>query len=404
MNYGSNQAICIRRCGSPNAAPTENAVKRLVQGAVEYLVRHTSDIGRFTYVYDASRGASCGGYNFLRHAGTVMALYGSANLCARGEDVSAAADRAWSYLRTRLGHVRINGRSCYFLDDGPLVKLGGVALTALALAARLEILRRQADEEHILRGLAEYIVMQQLRSGCFFSYFDCRRAVSLRGSSLYYSGQSVLALATTYVLTGEVAFLRSADAGMRYLAAQHRQTPPSALGFADHWSMLALAKLFKITTAQCYLSHLRYLVAPLLEDGAWLKFASITRISTRLEGLVALLELELAAGECGRASSVYQRIVTGIARICETQIGHPDFIGPPLNGDARGGIIRSQADLRVRVDYVQHALSAACNFSTLVERLGQCDFACRDHFRLQMLLSPYGLPTELSDLLNILGM
>ena len=97
----------------------------------------------------------------------------------------------------------------------------------------------------------------------------------------------------------------------------------------------------------------------LILNMSWLDDEHITRISTRLEGLIASLELELRLNERDRAAILLRVILAGLSRCYARQVGSPELLEWSDNPCEFGGFVRSIAQPSIRIDHVQHALSAS---------------------------------------------
>jgi hypothetical protein len=349
----------------PGAEPvSRNEIETAIRAAVGYLSRHIGPSGRFDYVYDPRNRTVPRGYNLLRHAGTTMALYRLVG--SRFDDGTAAriASLAWSYLRNFLVPITWDGHVCFCLADRGMAKLGGTALALLALAARQKGATSSQEDVRLVEALGTYLVCQQQSSGRFVSKVDLLARTEIPFESAYYPGQAVLALCAAYRVTQDVRFLECADRGIRYLAQGHLASAPTPTGFADHWAMIALAALHDVKPDRWYVEHLRYLVDPLTlpaERGKtnWQGGEFTTQIATRLEGLVAALEVELRLNERMHALCLLRTILTGLAHCYTRQVGGRGKLTISEDLRAHGGFIRSLAQPSIRIDYVQHALLAS---------------------------------------------
>jgi hypothetical protein len=348
-------------------------ITRAIQAAISYLSNHISPSGKFDYIFDPRTCEVSRGYNLLRHAGTTMALYQMVGSVFDDGAIGFVADLAGSYLQKFLVSSRDTGRQLCFLTNGRIAKLGGTALALLALAASAENSPSDRYAE-LVQQLGWYLVSQQKVNGRFVSKIDCLMRIELPAKSAYYPGQAVLALCAAYQITKEVTFLESADHGARHIAEQHKVDPPTATGFADHWTMMALAALHKIHAGLWYVNHLRYLAEPLVyavESGnpSWIDSEYTTHIATRIEGLLACLNVELSLKDEMRAMRLLRTVLTGLTRCYQRQIGGPGW--PALPQAALGGFVHSFAQPTIRIDYVQHVLAPSFGLFRILEKRDQ---------------------------------
>jgi hypothetical protein len=184
----------------------------------------------------------------------------------------------------------------------------------------------------------------------------------------------VLALCAAFRLTGEEMFLESAIRGARYLV-----DGPAAVmageGLTDHWLMISLGQLHQLAPGFAWEEDLRKLAAPLLGLASpalgtepaqmwWLTKGSSTEVATRLEGLVAALEVELRLGSQTNAVLLSRILLRGLA-VCYRQLvgKRHRLYQDPL---ARGGFTRFPESSSIRIDYVQHAMAASFGTTSLL--------------------------------------
>ncbi|NQU41091.1 MAG: hypothetical protein HQ523_14160 [Lentisphaerae bacterium] len=353
-----------------------------LHAAAAYLVMVCEPSGQFRYRLNMDPSVKVTpSYNILRHAGTIHAL----NLYAQrypSAPVRTAIKRAMGFMQQKtLGGVNddptmlaiwsrpeINRRSA-----PAEAKLGG---TALGLVAGVGAYRMDADiiDLETLRKMARFLIYMQESDGRFISKYVPQEGG--RGGdwvSLYYPGEAALGLAMLYEIDPDPVWRDGATRALLYLA-QTRQDQTDLP--ADHWALLATAHLLASPGADTIAPH-----APLLRAHA----ASLCRTivadaspgarrlglrgdhlicptATRLEGLTAALPL---LDDPDLREAVRRTIRDGIAFLAHTQL---------LDGPWQGAWPRASAPLprthpaysaafnqratEIRIDYVQHALSA----------------------------------------------
>jgi hypothetical protein len=140
--------------------------------------------------------------------------------------------------------------------------------------------------------------------------------------------------------------------------------------------MMALNLLHEITGDRWYVDHLRYLTQPLISGAGnlndnWLAGEFTTQISTRVEGLVASLVVELRLNEQTRVRPLVKTIIAGLRNCYDRQIGSSAIPSWSYDPRALGGFVRTPTQLSVRIDYVQHALCASFGLMELVNRAAE---------------------------------
>lgn len=339
------------------------AIRSAIRRGLEYLVRHVAPDGKFDYELDARTGKSSPKYNLLRHAGTTSLLYRlvKSEFDDNGSLVKIA-NRARSFMTPFLTQVQWKDYSCVCLSQEGIAKLGGTALALIALAEAAKTTEFDAWQAKLVNEMALYLISQQFEDGGFQSKLNLLTDRAFAFRSRYYPGQAILALCEAYQCCSDALFLNRAELGMAFLSNLHCAEPPTPNGYVDHWAMIALSRLYKLTNDTRYSDYLRYLARPLIAlDAAdipiWLESDCTTQVSTRLEGLVALLEADLQSTAAEKLN-LLQTIFLGLARCLERQIGSTNSQLQGARSDCMGGFIRSSTQLVVRIDYVQHAVAA----------------------------------------------
>ena len=85
---------------------------------------------------------------------------------------------------------------------------------------------------------------------------------------------------------------------------------------------------------------------------------SLTPTATRIEGLCAGYQLARDFGTAQQAKSILNAIVSGVAFQLQTQIRPESAMYLPDPPRALGAVRRSLISYEIRIDYVQHAMSA----------------------------------------------
>ena len=224
----------------------------------------------------------------------------------------------------------------------------------------------------------------QRSDGSFVSkYVPSRGGPDPTWVSLYYPGEAALGLVMLFERDPDPRWLRAAIDALRYLARlrETQAKPP-----ADHWALIATARLLRqplpaleaaappalpwtVRQGQglrdLLVAHTERVVDAMLAeqhdlnglpclDGGFNAEGRIAPSATRLEGLLAALDF-LAQGP--RRAAAEQAVSRGLAFLAAGQIEQ---------GAWRGGFPRVSPACRslspraneIRIDYVQHALSA----------------------------------------------
>ncbi len=206
-------------------------------------------------------------------------------------------------------------------------------------------------------------------------------------ANLYYPGEAILGLISLYEVDHQKQWLVAAGKGLAYLAesrAGQSTVPP------DHWAMIATAKFLPfydqsecpatprelqrhtIQTVNAFLERLTpgRTTDPRL-DGSLDGGGRTTPTATSLEGLLAALESASGAEYPAELiGAIKKAVFRGIGFLLRAQIQSGQYAGG-MPGRIIGSSARStpaDADAgNIRVDYVQHALSAFLRYERLLE-------------------------------------
>jgi hypothetical protein len=356
-------------------------VTRSIRSALSYLALHIHADGRYDYSYDPVKRCARTEYNLLRHAGTTMELYRFVGSEFDDGSLGEAAEKTWEYLRQFITPVIRYGKVCACLANSDVAKLGGTALTLLALCTRTQKLGVTTTDNILADQLARYLVSQHLDDGHFVS----KASVSTNGpipfESVYYAGEAVLALCAAYRLTRENLYIEHAIRGALALIACKSESKVTVERYADHWLMKALAELHLLTSDPDWTAQLRQMAIPMLamfsetsqslNSTHWLVNASTTGISTRIEALLSALSVELPSDDTRYILTLREFVKAGLTICLDRQVGlgHVRFDDPM----AQGGFIQSRFRTDIRIDYIHHPLGACLTFLSLLPTLGAID-------------------------------
>lgn len=360
-----------------------------IQAANNYLVQSVDANGRFEYRVDASFGLVADGYNWLRHAG---AIYAMASACDESCVVSdrRAILRAIVYLQKSAIRpvAAADATAAVWSEDAKIgsesravAKLGGAGLALVAIATATDAVGTNPDIAQ-LEALGNFILMMQKPDGGFHSkYLPQRSGRFHKWSSLYYPGEAAFGLVKLFELTGAPQYLFAATDALRHLAdsrSSASQVP------ADHWALIATRAIWPYLAEpdrERLANHARQIVSSILAeqinapgsscDGGFSIDGRITPTSTRIEGLLA------AAHLFPDDSPFYETIVDaashGIGFLMKNQISGGAYRGAfrravrALRSDEAGytSTFNRRAS-EIRIDYVQHALSALLAWREIV--------------------------------------
>ena len=334
----------------------------------EYLARATDADGRFVYAYLAKQSQVKDEYNMVRHAGTVFAMIQAYEL-SRDPVVLAAAERAIEFMYRHVVPYGESGQDMAALAFNGKIKLGGVALATFALATHVRVTGRR-DHLPVAQKLCRYMVSQQRKDGSFVHQRRHPGDVELPFVSMYYPGEALLGLLAVYRIDGDPRWLNAAEKGARFLIETRDAGVPTDQLEHDHWLLYALERLHAERPHPVFLDHaLRIAEAiigaqkksglPTDQIGAYAtNEPRATPIATRNEGLMAAYRMARTHGELDVAERILAAVELGNEVLVSMRITpmRALYLQQPVR--ALGGVTRSHDNFEIRIDYVQHSISA----------------------------------------------
>ncbi len=365
--YNGKQAFPLYRGHRLIDDITSEDLLTAAQRAGAYLTRSVNRDGKFIYIYLPKSNRVLDEYNLIRHAGSVYAMLELYQVTQEKELLSAST-RAIDYL---LQYVKPWGeapKSAALVSMDGAMKLGGTALTAVALAKYVEVTH---DQQYmpLLQQLGQYIEDSQLDNGRFISERAYPSGEISDYESRYYPGESLLALVRLYALDGQEHWLDTAEKGSKYLIKVRDQGVPMGELIHDHWLLYALNELYRYRPNPMYLEHAMLIAQAISQSqnripqypdyrGSYYTPPRSTATATRTEGLVAAYKLARDYGRKEDAQSILTTIRLNIMFQLQTQF-QPEsvlYISDPQR--ALGAFHKSLTNFEIRNDYVQHNISS----------------------------------------------
>ena len=343
-----------------------------------YLIRSVKPTGRFVYSYRPESDSEPERYNILRHAGTVYTMLELYDV-TRNPALLAAAERAIGYLLAQIKPSRDAGSEAVCVVERDTVKLGGNALAALALCKYIEV---TGERGHLrtVRRLGQWMRAVQAESGEFtvhkMRYGDGEVAPF---RSAYYPGEAILALVRMHAVDPEGGWLDTAVRGARWIVEVRDSTVPDSALFHDQWLLYSLGELCRLRPDRGFLRHAARLsdaivlaqhIAPPHPDwvGGYHRPPRSTPAATRTEGLCAMYSLLRQAGYRDRATRMLDAIRLGAVFVLQMQLRPESVICFDDPQRALGGIHAGLTNYEVRIDYVQHCISALLGYRRILIR------------------------------------
>lgn len=384
---------------NPSVGGQENIDPRQLASAIQrsarYLGQACDTEGKFVYRINLAPHVKVSPrYNILRHAGSIyaMAMYLDQHPDKR---VQAAMIRAGRFLKsTAMGPVPDRPDLLAVWSEPQLnlssqarqAKLGGTGLGLVALISIEKIAPGETSVAH-LRKLGRFLCYMQKTNGSFYSkYIPAEGGRWEKWSSLYYPGEAALGLLMLYELDPSPRWLKAAVRALTYLA---RKRAAKTEVEADHWALLATAKLLSIDErsqkpywrkqilnhaiqiSNSILSQADRLMTASSAQGCFTGDGRTTPTATRIEGLLAALSF-LPPEQEQLHRRINEHVSQGMHFLMNTQVLAGRFSGAipraahPLP-ESHPGVSQSlnRRVTEVRIDYVQHTLSAMIQYQRL---------------------------------------
>ncbi len=219
-----------------------------IETSMGYINRCIHEDGRFEYRknVDSEIRYDNKTYNSLRHAGTLysMYMYEKQGLVNKYHEERIKASRYFveNYVK-KLEEGRYVVVSLPEEENlnFPMAKSGaaGVALCALS-----NLTDEDFVTEEMLHGLGDFILSMQSEEGNIYAYYNLEtKEINKEAEALYYPGEAAAGLMYLYEVDKQDKWLEAAKKILLYLA-KSRKPLEFDIPF-DHWSALAIEKLFE---------------------------------------------------------------------------------------------------------------------------------------------------------------
>ncbi|MGD9127084.1 MAG: hypothetical protein PVH19_06865 [Planctomycetia bacterium] len=384
-------SVVVLFCAAAETAVAEmDRVETATARAADFLVKVSKPNGMFQYRINMNPEVVVKPkYNILRHSGAIYAM-GMQYAVKPDPKLRAAMERSAKYLRDEaLAPIEGQPDTLGIWSDPKVngsksprqVKLGGSGLGLVALMS-MERIKPGFTPIKKLRGLGNSIVFMQRKDGGFCSkYVPSEGGLQEGWVSLYYPGEAALGLVMLYEMDRSPKWLNGACRTLEYLAKTRKG---SYVVPADHWALLATARLMKISrdkrlpvSEELLINHAVQICESIMmtqdlesrdpqKYGGFVRDGRTTPTATRLEGLLAALTF------IPKNHKIYPRLEksvdAGIAFLLQSQIKSDRYQGAfpravaTLDGYGSKVASFNRRVTEIRIDYVQHALSAMIQY------------------------------------------
>lgn len=345
----------------------------------DYLVAHTNTDGSFVYQYNPVTGKTSSSYNILRHAGTaysLLELYEATNK----KKYLETAERALVFLTNHITACPNTTDALCVEEDGE-IKLGGNALAVLAFTKYISVTPDPKSEYlSLAQSLAKFLTGVQTPDG----EFSVHKIFAENGEdsgfeSQYYPGEALFALTRLYAVDGDAQWIESAHRGARWLIEIRDKGVPTQQLNHDHWLLYALNELYADQPEDLYVQHAQRITEAILAaqhsgrsgdqkewNGGFYTPPRSTPTATRTEGLGAAYHIFKKNGDSAYAETVRRAMENAIEFQLKTQFTVQKLRELNAERAGLGGFHESLDAYDVRIDYVQHNISALLALDRIV--------------------------------------
>lgn len=338
---------------------TRSDVEHLIASASGYLARQIKPDGDFVYGYHPCFDREIPAYNTLRHASTTYSMIEAFELngdAALGDAIERSIARLTEHL-VRTVCLPDGTEAAFLLDVGAEIKLGGNAVTLLALAKYTAVTgsdRYGALMEKLALGM---IHMQDAETGAFrhvLRFPELSTKADYR--TVYYDGEATFALMRLYGLTRDARWLSAVERAFRHFLREDYTR------HHDHWLGYCANELtlfrpeeryfrFSVDNVSTYLDFVanRITTFPTLLELMMATRQALSRIADNPAMVHLLDEIDLPAFEVALERRAHSLLNGHFFPEVAMFMRNPNRI-------AGSFYIRHQA-FRVRIDDVEHYLS-----------------------------------------------
>jgi hypothetical protein len=250
---------------------SEQSIERASRLAVGWMVSNQKPDGRYVYLYHPSTDSTPPSYNEVRHAGVTMSLYQAAGRLQNGEAL-AAADDALQWMIRNL--ERRDGWAA--LAPGREAKLGASALMLVGLAER-RLATGDTSHDELMLDLAAFLTaMQRADGGFYVGYNLAADEPDREGTSRYYPGEALWALALTHEALPDAGLEEPARRALDFVTLKRDEVeevrnPP----LADQWAAYGLSEVAEWGLRDEHIAYARDLAE---------RFGFLIRMDSQREG------------------------------------------------------------------------------------------------------------------------
>ena len=320
-----------------------------IQGA-RALARLLLDNGKFIYRFKAGIEPRLGSkYNVLRHCGSAWSMLDVARQAGNLPEVVAAGEKAIQHMIDH--YLSPYGADALCVVDGGKIKLGGNGLALLALV-ELNVLCNDAKYLQLGHRLASYIAAEQRPDGDFVHSRSYQTSEERGFRSEYYTGEALFGLVRLYEATADKQWL-----DLAINSEQKLFTRDYGIHAQSHWMLYTLEHLYTATGSIAFLEHAHRIAEHIVLFPDYRETRRSTPIACRSEGLLAYARMRLKAPHFPRKPSI-KDCLSEVRKNLTLQLAFKTPTGEFIRGDGSS---------EIRIDYIQHNISAFMAYSKILE-------------------------------------
>lgn len=344
-------------------------IKHSIKIAASYLKNVVYASGRFDYSYYADANRSMKDYSVLRHAGTIFSMTEYYDVF-KDNNILPAIKRAMSYMVRFFVPGIENPNTICLLERGS-IKLGGNGLAILAIAKYTEATK---DSSYIplMKKACEWILEKMNEDGSFPGHIQYYPKGNYKNMiSDYYPGEAIYGLMLANKISPDERFVEASYKIAKWLINTRDGKKTVRELQHDHWLLYGLNELHRAKKDQQFIEHVAKICNAIMnKQNLVVKYPDYfgsfysgdprsTPAATRSEGLLAAYrlirdydvneQLALSIMECAKCAIGFQ---------LRTQYTELTTMYLTVREKAYGGFRGSINTHEIRIDYVQHNLSA----------------------------------------------
>lgn len=337
-------------------------INELINLCINYIKNNIEDTGKFNYLVNLKSDVLYDSYNEVRHAGIIYSvnlyekIYNSNILI---QEKKLASDYLINNLTKRLD----SGLLLPYNTRKNSISLGGIGLSITAL---YNLYQQSITVKHFLDDSYKFALSLQKPDGSFYHRFNLNdNSIDKEAYCLYFDGEFALGLLYLYEVTKSIEYFYLAKNIILRITNENKPEP------FNHWIFIAAKKLIeldgnltedeKYSIQRLLIKSINLLIFQQNIDKNSKYFGALKgnirpcSIATILEGMIAGYNL---IDNTEIKSQLKQFIDNAMEFLINIQIKEGKFKGG-FPAQADWNILSEEKYSRIRIDFIQHVLSAA---------------------------------------------